>query len=112
MNVKVSYKDLETGKFPEYESGDTIIIIGGGYFGDLTTKSKFKSLLKFDKPYHLVIENEANNESLFDSNILSFTSSDLEELPDYVFINCSELEKIEMPSLIIIGTCAFTNCKK
>lgn len=57
-------------------------------------------------------ENEANNESLFDSNILSFTSSDLEELPDYVFINCSELEKIEMPSLIIIGTCAFTNCKK
>lgn len=83
MNIKVSYKDLETGKFPEYESGDTIIISGGGYFGDLTTKSKLKSLLKFDKPYHLVIENlmidnddedEANHESLFDSKILSFTS--------------------------------------
>ena len=104
MNENFSDEQL-----PNFQDGDTIILVGkeklDDYKPELGWKNFFKIFDQNEKSFHLVFDNGEINtpdflkRSWFGSRILSLSASSLEYIGKNMFNECSNLEKIDLPSV-------------
>lgn len=57
MDIRISFSELQRGKNPLYEAGDTITVFGKGNI-TVSELSELRMIFsRFRKPYHLIFEN-------------------------------------------------------